>query len=39
MIDGGSVIAHSLSFLPNGKAVTLDGSPARIDLGASTKLN
>ena len=34
---GKSVIAHSLSYLAYGKAVTLDSSPARLVLGASTK--
>ena len=32
-----SVIAHSLSYLAYGKAVTLYGSPARLVLGATTK--
>ena len=39
IIIGGSVIAHSWSYLGYGKGVTLDGSPARLDLGATTKLN
>ena len=34
----GSVIAHSLPSLAYGKAVTLDSSPARLVLGATTKL-
>ena len=34
----GSKIAHSLSYLAFGKAVTLDCSPARLVLGATTKL-
>ena len=34
-----SVIVHSLSYLAFGKAVSLDGSPARLILGATTKLN
>ena len=34
-----SLISHSLSYLAYGKAVTLDGSPARLVLGATTKLN
>ena len=36
---GRSLIAHSLSYLANGKAVTLDNSPAQLVLGATTKLN
>ena len=32
-----SIIAHSLSLLAYGKAVTLGGSLARLDLGAITK--
>ena len=36
---GRSVIAHSLSYLAYGKGVTLDGSPARLALGAATKVN
>ena len=33
----GTVIANSLSYLAYGKAVTLDGSPARHVLGATNK--
>ena len=36
---GGSVIVHSSSYLANGKGVILDSCPAKIVLGATTKLN
>ena len=35
---GKSVIAHFLSYLAYGEAVTLDGSPARLVVGDTTKL-
>ena len=38
-MTGGSVITHSSSYLANGKAATLDGSPARLVLGTTTKPN
>ena len=39
LVIGESVIAHSLPYLPYGKAVTIDVSPARLVQGATTKLN
>ena len=37
-MSGGSVFAQSLFYLAYGKAVTLDGSPARLVLVSTTKL-
>ena len=38
-MTGESVITHSSSYLANGKAAILDGSPARLVLRTTTKPN